>query len=72
MTSRESTQVVLSQEGYPVAYFSEKLNDAKLRYSIYDQEFYSVIQTLHHWRHYLLQQEFVIFSDHEALKYINF
>ena len=57
---------VLSQEGHPVTYFSEKLNDAKLRYSTYDQEFYVMIQALRHWRHYLLPQEFVIFSDHEA------
>ena len=28
--------VVLSQEGRPVAYFSEKLNDAKRKYSVYD------------------------------------
>ena len=28
--------VVLSQEGKPIAYFSEKLNDAK-KYSVYDQ-----------------------------------
>ena len=27
---------VLSQEGRPVAYFSEKLNYAKRKYSIYD------------------------------------
>ena len=56
--------------GHPVAYFSEKLNDAKLKYSTYDQKFNAVIQALHHWRHYLLPQEF-IFSDHEVLKYIN-
>jgi len=62
---------VLSQDGHPVAYFSEKLNDAKLKYSTYDQKFNAVIQALHHWRHYLLPQKFVIFSDHEALKYIN-
>jgi len=62
---------VLSQEGHPVAYFSEKLNAAKLKYSTYDQVFYAVIQTLRHWRHYLLPQEFVILSNHEALKYIN-
>ena len=29
--------IVLSQEGRLVAYFSEKLNDAKRKYSIYDQ-----------------------------------
>jgi len=45
---------VLSQEGHPVTYFSEKLNDAKLKYSTYDQELYAVIQALRHWRHYLL------------------
>ena len=28
--------VVMSQEGRPVAYFSEKLNDAKRKYYVYD------------------------------------
>ena len=35
--------VVLSHEGRSIAYFSEKLNDAKMKYSIYDQEFYDVV-----------------------------
>ena len=33
---------VLSQECYPIAYFSEKLNDAKQKYSTYDKEFYEI------------------------------
>ena len=37
---------ILSQEGRPVAYFSEKLNDAKRKYSIYDQKFYAIVQAL--------------------------
>ena len=45
---------VLSQEGRPITYFSEKLNDAKRKYSIYDQEFYAIVQALKKWRHYLL------------------
>ena len=36
---------VLSQEGHLVAYFSENLNDAKLKYSTYNQEFYAVIKS---------------------------
>ena len=39
---------VLSQEGHPIEYFSEKLNDVRLRYSTYDREFYAVIQALKH------------------------
>ena len=35
---------VLSQENHPVAYFSEKLNDARQRYSTCNKEFYVVVQ----------------------------
>ena len=63
---------VFAQERYLVAYFREKLNDAKQKYSTYNKEFYPVIQALRYWRHYLLPQDFVLFSDHEALKYIYF
>ncbi|CAA7404489.1 unnamed protein product [Spirodela intermedia] len=42
----------------------EKLNDVRPRYSIYDCEFYVVIQALKHWHHYLLYKEFL--SDRHA------
>ena len=47
------------------------MNDAKRKYSTYDKEFYVIVWSLDTWRHYLLLKEFVWFSDHEALKYIN-
>ncbi|XP_074278615.1 uncharacterized protein LOC141602208 [Silene latifolia] len=62
---------VLIQSQKPVAYFSEKLNGAKLKYSTYDKEFYAIIRALMHWNHYLKPKPFVLHSDHEALKYIN-
>nr|GEU30176.1 retrotransposon protein, putative, Ty3-gypsy subclass [Tanacetum cinerariifolium] len=61
---------VLSQMNRPIAYFSEKLNDAKRRYSTYDKEFYAIIRALDHWQHYLISKEFILHFDHEALKYI--
>ncbi|RDX89947.1 hypothetical protein CR513_28245, partial [Mucuna pruriens] len=46
------------QERHPIAYFSEKLKGAQLNYSTYDQELYALVR------------EFVIHSDHEALKHL--
>ena len=37
---------VLSQEGRPIAFFSENLSDAKQKYSTYDKEFYAIICSL--------------------------
>jgi len=47
---------VLSQENHPVAFLSEKLNEARKKYSTYDRELYAVVQALRYWRHYLLPQ----------------
>jgi hypothetical protein len=59
----------LSQDNRPVAYFSEKLNETKMKYSTYDKEFYPVIQALKKWRHYLVPKESVLYSDNQALPF---
>jgi hypothetical protein len=61
---------VLSQEDRPIAYFSEKLNEEKVKYSTYDKEFYAIIHALKKWRHYLIPKEFVLYSDNHALQFV--
>jgi hypothetical protein len=61
---------VLSQDNRPIAYFNEKLKDAKKNYSTYDKEFYPIIQVLKKWRHYLVPKEFILYSDNHALQFI--
>lgn len=62
---------VLSQNSRPVAFFSEKLSGARVRYSTYDVEFYAIVQSIRHWRHYLVHKDFVLFTDHDALKHLD-
>ena len=59
------------QEGSPIAYFSEKLSQGKLNYSTYDKEFYAMVRALDHWSHYLRPQPFVLYSNHESMKFIH-
>ncbi|KAG8374454.1 hypothetical protein BUALT_Bualt11G0133700 [Buddleja alternifolia] len=62
--------VVLSQEGKPVEFFNEKINDARKKWNTYEQEFYGLYRALTHWEHYLIQRDFVLYSDNQALKFI--
>lgn len=60
---------VLSQQGRPVVFFSEKIAGSRARYSTYDVQFYAIVQAIKHWRHYLFHQEFILYTDHDALKH---
>ena len=65
--SGSAIRVVLSQNGKPIAFFGEKLNDAKKKYYVYDPEFYAIVQALKKWRHYLIPKKFVLYTNHKVL-----
>ena len=62
---------VLSQDTHPLSYLSEKLSEAKVRYSNYHRELYAVVHSLKFWRHYLLHNDFTLYSDHDALRFLH-
>ncbi|MGL5709061.1 MAG: pol polyprotein, partial [Aeromonas sp.] len=62
-----------SKEGeeIPVSFFSKTLNDAQSRYSATQLELLAVIETLRHFKHYLIHKRFLLKTDHEALLALN-
>ena len=68
--SRIGIGAVLMQEKRPIAYLSEKLNEATLNYLTYDKELYALVRALETLQHYLWPKELVIHTDHESLKHL--
>jgi hypothetical protein len=60
---------VLLQEGQPVAFESEKLNDVELNYQTSEKEMLAVVNALRVWRCYLEGAEFTVYTDHESNTY---
>ena len=50
---------------------SEKLDDARQKWSTYNQKFHVILKVLKTQEHCLIQKEFVLYGDHQALKYFN-
>ena len=61
---------VLTYKRRPLAFFSKILCDSRREYSTFDKEFYATVWILEHWSHYLVANEFILHSNHKALKYI--
>ncbi|KAL0540053.1 hypothetical protein IC582_024281 [Cucumis melo] len=62
---------VLSQNGHPIAFFSQKLSPRAQSKSIYERELMAVVLSVQKWRHYLLGRRFTIISDQKALKFLS-
>ena len=59
---------ILSQQGYPIPYFSKKLSITTQRQSTYAREIQAIVAAVAKFCHYLLGYKFIIWIDHKSLK----
>ena len=57
----------ISQNGRPIAFYSEKLNPAQTRYTATERELLSIVEVLKEFRSILLGQQIRVYTDHENL-----
>ncbi|GFW73116.1 retrovirus-related Pol polyprotein from transposon opus [Trichonephila clavipes] len=60
----------LSQTGRPVAFFSRTLHASELRHSSPEKEAYADVESLRHWRHFLMEKHFEVFTDQQAVAFV--
>ncbi|GJW00102.1 putative nucleotidyltransferase, ribonuclease H [Tanacetum coccineum] len=60
---------VLMQDGHPIAFESQKLNDTERKYMVQENEMTAIVHCLRIWRHYLLGSRFVIKTDNTSTSY---
>ncbi|MBZ2164350.1 Ty3/Gypsy family RNase HI domain-containing protein, partial [Alteromonas stellipolaris] len=56
--------------GHMIAYASRQLRPHERNYPTHDLELAAVIHALKIWRHYLLGDRVLIYTDHKSLKYV--
>ncbi|GFT05383.1 retrovirus-related Pol polyprotein from transposon opus [Trichonephila clavipes] len=60
----------LSQAGCPVAFLSRTLHASELRHSSPEKEAYAIVESLRHWRHFLMGKHFEVFTDQQAVAFV--
>jgi hypothetical protein len=67
--SGKGINVVLMQEGRPLAFTNKQLSERNLGKPIYEKEMLAILHVVELWCPYLLGQCFQIKTDHQSLKY---
>ena len=60
----------LNQNWWPVAFFSRTLQGAEISNASVEKEAKAIIETIRHWRHYLMGRHFTIKTDQHSVAYM--
>ena len=55
---------------HPITFARRKLTESKKNYNTIEREGLEMVYALYKFRHYLLEKNFKMFTDHSSLKYI--
>ncbi|CAK1601375.1 unnamed protein product [Parnassius mnemosyne] len=65
----DASDLAISGEWQPLAYFSQKLTLSQQKYSPYDRELLAIYESIKYFRHMLEARYLVVFIDHKPLSY---
>jgi hypothetical protein len=61
---------ILIQGGRPICYHSEIFHGEVLNYPTNDKELYALVQYVKKWKHYLMEKDTIIHTNHPSLEYL--
>lgn len=60
----------LCQGDRPVAFFSRTLSPTEKKHSSVEKEAYAIVESLRHWRHYLIGRSFKLLTDQRSVAFM--
>ena len=58
------------QHGHRIAFLSKALSTQNLGLSMYEKELFALVMVVTKWKYYLVGHQFIIKTDHQALRYL--